>query len=119
MPPLVFSELLSTRTLFCQYLVGTADARGKIIVSRRIRSAAEAGLPPSPTRAGAHQNPGNGSPGAAVPADDLGWSVVRVVTFRGKRAKAAESAGPSGLTPTQKQRTTLSFDGLSPAAAVR
>ena len=38
-------------TLFCQYLVGTADARGKLMVSRRIRSAAEADLPPSPSRA--------------------------------------------------------------------
>ena len=97
-------------TLFCQYLIGATDARGKLVVSRRIRSAAEAGLPPSPTRAGARQNPGKGSPGANVPVDDGGWQVG---TSRGKKAKVAERAGPA------KQRTTLSFDGLSPAAQLR
>tara|TARA_B110000046_G_scaffold142594_1_gene149437 strand:- start:297 stop:1421 length:1125 start_codon:yes stop_codon:yes gene_type:complete len=104
------------KTLFCQYLIGATDARGKLIVSRRIRSAAEAGLPPSPTRAGARQNPGKGSPGASVPVDGGGWQVA---TSRGKKAKVAEHAGPASLAPTQKQRPTLSFDGLSPAATLR
>jgi len=89
------------KTLFCQYLVGTADARGKLMVSRRIRSAAEADLPPSPTR-------------ASVPADDAGWQAV---TARGKKAKTVQGAGPSA--PVPKPRPSLSFSGLSPAATMR